>query len=75
MNLTEMNLVKSAVSDAGQGSVDSAPLSVMYGRLLLSGLSKLQSPHIGVTAELFWFHDTGYFEEFLAGKSGELLSS
>ena len=29
-------------------------------------------PEIGVTAELFWFHDKGYFEEFLDGKSGEI---
>ena len=41
-NLTEMELIKSAVSDAG------------------------------VTAELFWFHEKGYFEEFLGGKSGML---
>ena len=24
----------------------------------------------GVGAELFWFHDSGYFEEFLGHKSG-----
>ena len=24
----------------------------------------------GVGAELFWFHDEGYFEEFLGHKSG-----
>ena len=39
-----MELIKSAVSDAG------------------------------VTAELFWFHEKGYFEEFLGGKSGMLLA-
>ena len=27
----------------------------------------------GVTAELFWFHDKGYLEEFLDGKSGMSL--
>ena len=37
-----MELIKSAVSDAG------------------------------VTAELFWFHEKGYFEEFLGRKSGML---
>ena len=34
--------------------------------------SGLWIPEIGVTAELFWFHDKGYFEEFLDGKSGEI---
>ena len=28
----------------------------------------------GVGAELYWFHDLGYFEEFLGHKSGKCLT-
>ena len=71
MNLTEMELVKSAVSDAGPGSAELTWLLVAHGRLIYPR-SGLWIPEIGVTAELFWFHDKGYFEEFLDGKSGEI---
>ena len=66
MNLTEMELVKSAVSDAGPEFTD---LAWPHSWLLTTSP---WIPGIGVTAELFWFHDKGYFEEFLDGKSGEI---
>ena len=34
------------------------------------GLIRTEVSAGGVGAELFWFHDEGYFEEFLGHKSG-----
>ena len=34
------------------------------------GLIRTEVSAGGVGAELFWFHDSGYFEEFLGHKSG-----
>ena len=33
-------------------------------------LVKSAASDAGITAELYWFHEKGYFEEFLNGKSG-----